>query len=327
MRYYRISIYFKIIRNFFFSKTNKEFLIFLFFLCLSGTFWLLMTLNETYEKEFSIPVRLINVPKNVIITNDLPGSIRITAKDKGFVLLTYIYGQTRRPLTVDFNTYANESGHGKVPTNDLFKQITSLLNGSTKLTSIKPDIIDFYFNQGYSKRVPVRLSGKIVPEKMYYLARTKFWPDSVTIYATRHLLDSIKEMYTEPIYRSSLSDTTIIRAPLRKVKGVKCVPYIIKIGLYPDIFTEESIDVPIVGINMPDGQILRTFPSKVSVTFTTGVSVFRQIRPENFSVIVDYKEIADHPSDKCNIYLRTMPHGVNKVRLSIKQVDYLIEQE
>src|SRR5574344_66825 len=327
MRYYRIGIYFKIVRNFFFSKANKEFLIFLFFLCLSGIFWLLMTLNETYEKDFSIPVKLINVPKNVIVTNDLPSSIRITAKDKGYVILTYMYGQTLKPLTVDFNAYSNESGHGKVPTNDLLKQITSQLNGSTKLTSIKPDIIDFYFNHGYSKRVPVRLSGRILPEKMYYLAKILFWPDSVTIYATKHLLDSIKEMYTEPIYKSSLSDTTIIKSSLHKIRGVKCVPDVVKIGLYPDIFTEESIDMPIVGINMPEGKLLRTFPSKVSVTFTTGVSVCRQIRPENFSVIVDYKEIAEHPSDKCNLYLRIIPHGVNKVRLSIKQVDYLIEQE
>ena len=51
------SIY-NAIRNFLFSSANKEFLIFLFFLSLSGIFWLMMTLNETYEKEFKLPVRL-----------------------------------------------------------------------------------------------------------------------------------------------------------------------------------------------------------------------------------------------------------------------------
>lgn len=327
MKYYKIGIGIKIVRNFFFSKANKEFLIFLFFLCLSGIFWLLMTLNETYEKEFNIPVRLVNVPKNVVVTNDLPANIRVTAKDKGYVILTYLYGHILRPLTVNFGSYANDTGHGRVPTNDLVKQVVAQVSGSTKLTNTKPDVIDFYFNYGYSKRVPVRLSGRIVPEKMYYLARIQFWPDSVTIYATRHLLDSIKEIYTDPITKSSLSDTTIIKSSLHRIKGVKCVPNIVKIGLYPDIFTEESMDVPIIGINMPEGKILRTFPSRVNIRFITGVSVFRQIRPENFTVIVDYNEIASHPSDKCNLYLRTIPHGVNRVRLSIKQVDYLIEQE
>ena len=43
-----------IIRNFLFSVVNKQFLIFLFFLAFSGIFWLLMALNETYEREFSV---------------------------------------------------------------------------------------------------------------------------------------------------------------------------------------------------------------------------------------------------------------------------------
>jgi hypothetical protein len=287
-----------------------------------------MALNETYEKEFSIPVRLINVPKNVVITNDLPGSIRVTAKDKGFVIMTYLYGQTLRPLTVDFKTYTtNGSGHAVIAISELLKQITPQLNGASKITNIKPDVIEFFYNYGLRKRVPVRLYGRIIPEKMYYLSRVKFWPDSVTIYASKHLLDSIKEIYTVPINRSNLSDTTIFKTPLQQIRGVKCTPAYVKVGLYPDIYTEESVDVPILGINMPEGKILRTFPSKVSISFTTGVNVFKQIRPENFTVVVDYNDISEHPSDKCNLYIRAIPHGVSRVNLSIKQVDYLIEQE
>ena len=36
------------IRDFFFSRTNKEVLLFVFFLAISGIFWLMLTLNETY---------------------------------------------------------------------------------------------------------------------------------------------------------------------------------------------------------------------------------------------------------------------------------------
>ena len=51
------------IRDFLFSKTNREFLIFLFFLVLAGTFWLALALNESYEKEFAIPVTITDVPR------------------------------------------------------------------------------------------------------------------------------------------------------------------------------------------------------------------------------------------------------------------------
>ena len=46
------------VRNLLLRILNKQFLIFLFFLILSSVFWLIMTLNETYEKEMTIPLRL-----------------------------------------------------------------------------------------------------------------------------------------------------------------------------------------------------------------------------------------------------------------------------
>ena len=59
------------IRDFLFSKTNREFLIFLLFLLLSGIFWLMMTFNETYEKEIVLPVRYVNVPQSAVFTSPM----------------------------------------------------------------------------------------------------------------------------------------------------------------------------------------------------------------------------------------------------------------
>ena len=92
----------KAVRNFLFSGLNKEFLIFLFFLALSGAFWLMMTLNETMEREYKIPMRLVGTPRNAVITGDLPDTVRITVRDKGFTLITYAF----RPLNFKFNNYA-----------------------------------------------------------------------------------------------------------------------------------------------------------------------------------------------------------------------------
>src|SRR3712207_6001934 len=75
---------YRIIRNFLFSWLNREFLIFLFFLALSGLFWLLMTLNETYEAEISVPVRIVNVPRNIVLTTEVDDTFRVTVRDKGF---------------------------------------------------------------------------------------------------------------------------------------------------------------------------------------------------------------------------------------------------
>ena len=314
-------------RDFFLSKANKEFLIFLFFLLLSGTFWLMMTLNETYEKEIQIPVDVVNVTKGNVLNGQSDDFIRVTVKDKGYTIFSYIYGDKVKTVTADFKTFARGNGKGVVPGTELMKMAYSQLFSSSKITALRPDKLEFYYNDGSSKRVPVRLLGKASPGQSYYISKTVFMPDSVTILAAQDILDSVKYVFTEPLQVENITDTVVHEIGLRKIKGVKCDPEVIKVAFYPDILTEESVEVPIRAINMPEGKILRTFPARVKVVFVTGASMFRSIKPEDFSVIVDYNELADKPSEKCNIYLRSFPHGVTKAHTVVEQVDYLIEQQ
>ncbi len=317
----------KLVRNFLFSSLNKEFLIFLFFLFLSGTFWLVLALNETYEREILVPIRVVNIPKNVVITGDGEDTLRVTVRDKGYSLVAYVYGETVRPLDVDFKTYAKTEGRGLFQSADIKKQLDQRLFGSSKVVQLKPEKFEFYFNYGLNKRVPIRLLGKVTPGESYYIAKTKFSPDSITIYASESILDSIKFVYTENVQLEDVTDTITQSVNIRKMRGVKCIPSIVDVSFYPDVLTEESIEVPITPINVPADKILRTFPARVKVVFVTGASLFRSIRPESFSVVVDYNDVAGHPSDKCNIYLRSTPYGITKASTALKQVDYLIEQQ
>ena len=78
------------VRNFLFNSVNKEFLIFLFFLGLSGTFWLIMTMNESYEVELPVELKLTHVPQNIVITTELEDTVHVTVRDKGYALLPYL---------------------------------------------------------------------------------------------------------------------------------------------------------------------------------------------------------------------------------------------
>ena len=314
----------KAVRNFLFSGLNKEFLIFLFFLALSGAFWLLMTLNETMEREFKIPMRLSGVPRNAVITGELPDTVRVTVRDKGFTLVTYDF----RPLVFRFSNYADEDeGKGVIPLTDVQKQVLSQMYGSSKLLQVKPGAFDFYFTYGTSKKVPVVFRGKITTNKSYYLAHTEFYPSMVTVYANKQQLDKLQSVEIEPFNYRNLQDTIRQAVKIRKIRGVKIVPPTVRLSVYPDVLTEETIDVPITAINMPPGMVLRTFPSKVTVRFTIGASLFRTIKPNLFKVVVDYEELAANPSDKCTLQLRSVPRSVSKASLEIDRVDYLLEQQ
>lgn len=324
----RARTIFHVIRNFLFSSVNREFLVFLFFLALSGVFWLMMTLNETYEKEVKIPVRVINVPQNVVLTSDSIDTVKVTLQDKGLVLLGYLYGDGLRALKLNFKAYMRNSSYGYVTSTELQRMVYQQLSASTKIVSTKPDKLEFYFNNGLRKRVPVRWSGRVIPEHLYFISHVEYHPDSVDVYASQEKLDSINVVYTESLNYANFRDTLSIRCNLQKAKGVKYVPEKIGMVFYTDVLTEASIsDIPIQGINMPEGKVLRTFPAKVTVKFVTGVSQYRSLSANDFTVVVDYREIAAHPSDKCNLYLKSVPEGISRATLEVKQVDYLIEEE
>ncbi len=307
---------------------NRDNLIFLFFLALSGIFWAMMTLNETSEVEIDIPVSLTGVPRNAVMTGDLPDTVRVTVRDKGFTLIAYRWGSVIRPLSFRFSTYADEDkGKGVVPYAEVQRQVQQQLYGSSKLVSLKPSDFDFYFTYGASKQVPVVFRGKVTTAKNYYVAHTEFLPSAVTVYASKGEIDKVKFVEIEPYNVRQLQDTIHTTVKLRKVRGLKMVPRQVRLSIYPDVLTEESVDVPITAVNMPQGMVLRTFPAKVTVRFTVGVSQFRGVNPDMFKVVVDYNDIAANPSAKCTLQLRGVPHMVSKAKLDFQTVDYLLEQQ
>ena len=314
-------------KDFMFSRANREFLVFLFFLALSGIFWLLLTLNETYEKEYAVPVSITNIPKNAVLTSEETDTVKVTIRDKGYTLMTYLYGDIINKLNMNFHNYSHNNGTGIVTSQDIQKQLYLQLASGSKITSVKPEKLEFFYNYGAKKKVPVRWSGRVIPEELYFISRVTFSPDSVLIYASDQKLDSINMVYTEQLNYANFRDTLRVACELSKIKGVKMVPDKVNVSFFTDVLTEEYIEgIPVKGINMPEGKVLRTFPAKGKVSFVTGVNVYRNLKREDFTVVADYRDIEKNPTEKCRLYLKEVPSGISRAHLATNYVDYLIEE-
>lgn len=305
---------------------NKQFLIFLFFLALSSVFWIFQTLNETYEEDFQVPLELRNVPSNVVITTDLPENLHILLRDKGSQLLAYRYTRQFKPVVVDYNTYSNPSGHVSILGNELQRQITAQLLPGTQMLGLKPDTLDFYYNFGQFKRVPIRPLGEVRAGRLYSLAKTVYSEDSVTVYASREQLDTITAAYLQPFNLRNLTDTTHVKSNFVKVKGAKFVPAQIGVTFCIDRLVEKTIQVPVQQVNFPASKQLRTFPATVKVTFQVGMGLYRKITSENFVLVVNYEDLLKNKSTYCHLSLKTIPEGVSHVRISPQDVEYVIEE-
>lgn len=315
------------IRNFLLAKESREFLIFLFFVFVSFSFWLLQVLNDDYETEFSIPLRMKNVPENVVLTSELPQELKIGVKDRGTVLVNYLLGQTLYPVTLDFEEYQDKGSHIRIPTNVLSKRIASQLNQSTKLSTIKPDTLELIYTRGEGKKVPVCLRGEVKADRQYYISDVLFSPDSVMVYAPKEILDTITSAYTESLYIEEISDTTRHRAGVMPVKGARFTPSYSDITFLVDVYSEKTVEVPVQGINFPADKLLRTFPSKVQVTFQIGLRQFKNVTADDFEVVVDYETLREEKSEKCCPVLAKSPSNVNHIRVSPQEIDYIIEQK
>ena len=289
-------------------------------------FWIFQTLNETYEEDFQVPLELRNVPSNVVITTDLPENLHILLRDKGSQLLAYRYTRQFKPVVVDYNTYSNPSGHVSILGNELQRQIAAQLLPGTQMLGLKPDTLDFYYNFGQFKRVPIRPLGEVRAGRLYSLAKTVYSEDSVTVYASREQLDTITAAYLQPFNLRNLTDTTRVKSNFVKVKGAKFVPAQIGVTFCIDRLVEKTIQVPVQQVNFPASKQLRTFPATVKVTFQVGMGLYRKITSENFVLVVNYEDLLKNKSTYCHLSLKTIPEGVSHVRISPQDVEYVIEE-
>ncbi len=316
----------RLIKNGFSKIWNKQFLIFLFFVVLSFSFWLFQTLNEVYERSFTIPVKLENVPGNVVITTELPDNISLTLQDKGVVLYSYVYGQKFKPVVIDYNAYSTTGGHSRILSDDVMKQVKPQLQPGTHVLSLKPDTLEFFYNYGLSKRVPVKFQGAIRTSSLSYLSKQEFSHDSVTVYASESMLDTITAAHLTPFYVADFSDTLVTTIEVQPIKGAKFIPKEVTLSLQADRLVEKTVQVPIRSLNFPANKVLRTFPAKANITFQVGMSNYRKINAENFEIYLDYESLQGNATDRVHLFLKSEPEGALRIRINPQDVEYVIEE-
>ncbi|WP_272816831.1 YbbR-like domain-containing protein [Phocaeicola oris] len=317
----------KKIRSFLLSASTKEFLIFLFFVFISFCFWLMTVLNDDYESDFNIKLNMRNVPDNVVMTAELPTDMRIRLKDRGTVLAKYWMRHASIPITLDFNDYVELGTEVTVPKSTVVQKIRNQLSQSTQMISLHPDSIFFIYTRGEGKKVPVKFQGSIQVDPKYYISGLNCEPDSVMVYAPIEILDTITAAYSQLTKFDELKDTTAQRIPLQEVRGAKFVPDYNDVTIMVDVYSEKTLEVPVHGMNFPPDKVLRTFPSKVKVTFQVGLSHFKTVTSDDFFIAVSYEELLNSKNSKCMPHLKASPSIVNHPRISPLEVDYIIEQQ
>lgn len=326
MRYGVVKIWVKI-KKLLLGKKSHDFFVFLFFFVVSFGFWLLQTLNETFETEISVPLELKNVPENVHITTGLPSQVNITVRERGTTLLHFFRYSVQNAVEVDFDKYdaGLTNGRVQVPTADVQRMIQKQLGVTSHIISMRPDTLEYYYNRGVARFLPVKICGNISASPQNYIQSISLSEDSVMVYAPNAVLDTMQYAYTQAVSLSGMKENTVHNITFRRMKGVEYVPDVVQMTAHVGYYAEKTVDVPIIGLNFPGDKELRTFPSKAKVTFRVESGQYQKITAENFVLAITYEELLQNSSDKYRLHLKSLPEGVTNARISPREVDYLIE--
>ena len=297
----------------------------MFFLVLSAGFWLFLTLDEEYEVVIAVPVKLKNVPDNVVITTPLPSEIKVRLHDHGGVLMKYRFIKQLGTIVVDFNNYDKFSGHVALPTNEVAKVLLSRMQATTRIVSFSPDTLEYFFNFGTYRKVPVIIRGSITADSLYAIADTTIAPRYVKVYGSKELLDTLRAVYTKPLSIEGLSQQESTTAQIAPIRGAKIVPSKITATFNVDQVTEKTVQVPVEHINFPAGKTLKTFPGIVNVTFHVGMKQYKNITADKFAIVISYEDLANTPSNRLKLSLKSKPKGISHVRIQPEDVEFLIE--
>lgn len=309
-----------------FFKVNKEILIFFVFLCASIAFWFSQTFKDHTTINIEYALRIINVPKSVIFTSDVPKTVTVSISGQGFVVLQYVLSSHDKVLNIDYSDMSRMGGVLSIDNYIWKKTMARELPAGISYSSVNPSSVEIYYSMGEHRRVPVVFSGKVRTSDQHILCQLVLSPQYVDIYAPSPQYDTIRAVYTDPETYTDVEDTVQFRMGLQKIRGVKMVPDTVNVKACVDLLTSKTIKVPVYCVNIPQDKVLRTFPLTVDVSFNVSATMFSKIVADDFLVAVDFNTIKTGDS-KCKLVVRDKPVGIYNVKINPEYVDYVIEQQ
>ena len=92
---------------------GRNALTFFVFLLISTVFWFLMALNDEVQRDFRVPVALVDFPENVTIISGATASVNVTVKDKESSLMKFAWGG-RPLLRLHYDEFLKSGEHSLV---------------------------------------------------------------------------------------------------------------------------------------------------------------------------------------------------------------------
>lgn len=313
----------KRIRYVWFWLLRKDILIFLLFVGLVTGFWWGRTMSSPRDVTIAIPVTYSGIDQQVVFNQALPQILDVTIRDNGKQLRQI--KNNAHVLDYDLRAYvSNKEGQIILTAENMRQKLQDLLPGSTKIQKITPEHFTTTYYRQEQKRVPVVVQSHIdlAPQNQLVCAPVVI-PDTLVLFGSKEILDSITYIQTQPLYINQLRDSVTVQVPLQIPRGVRVSHQQVKILYLAEQFTEKSFTLPIQVKNAPADIQVRLFPQTVNVVARVGVSHFSQVQASDIEAYCLFPEAY---SEALEVRIHTQNPHITNLRISPEKVEYMINQ-
>ena len=313
-------------------KFRQKLLTFLFFLVLAFVFWLLNALNHDYSTNIRFPIKYIYSLSDKEMTNRIPDEIVLNVSAHGYTLLRNQITARNNPIlfrviSLNFTEISRDSGKYLLLTRTLHETIQRQLGDQVTLNYISPDSLIYYFSPVIKKKIAIRPNIEVEFEKQFMQGGDIILqPDSTIVTGPAVIIDTLKQVNT--VYKKvlNISKAFTLNLPLEKVDNLRFFPENTTIVFPVEKYTETTLMVPIMAINMPDSLYLKTFPSFVKLNLLVSLQNYNKLAPELFSAVVDYNSTFSRIRNKIKVRIVKQPSFVKVNGFTPLSVEYIIEK-
>lgn len=303
------------------SNRGRDVLTYLTFVAVAFVFWVFMSLDNEMQRDFEVPLEITEIPDSVTLISQVPPSLAVSVKGKDSKLLRFFLGNMS---PVKFKWVDNASdGNLIMPSDRLDSRLRDYFGTGVEIVSCRPDSIRIPYTTQPGVRVKLHIDAEIHPNLQYIMYGSPHSNvDSVTLYSINDIPLSIKEVSTEPIVKSGLTDTTTYVVSVKPIAGVRIIPdkVSVTVPVEPLIARKRTATIETHGV--PADKHLITFPSKVEVSYLVPMSAYNDEYPLKASV--EYEDVK-MPGNKIPVSLSILPSIYRSVSFTPESVEYIIE--
>ncbi|HCA43934.1 MAG TPA: hypothetical protein DEP28_11860 [Bacteroidetes bacterium] len=274
--------------------------------------------------DLNIPVKVTS-GKNQITAGNLPDSLKVSVRGKGWDLLGVMFN---KDIRYDLNLL-NLRRDTRIYT---MQGINERLNlpQSVTITSITPDSININFDNSLAKTVPVINNVEVNLKSFYQIVGSpEIIPDSVVISGPTSVISKIKAVSTEYKKFDNISENLSVTVKLIDTLGnnLNIDPSFVTINYTVELAADKEFnDIDVEIINVPQDREVLLVPPKMNISVRSGVEQLSKLNPIDIRAEIDFNDIENDTLGYVTPKI-VLPPKFNVINQTPEKFQYIIKRK